>query len=65
MRTAAVRQAVSELTRSYGTDLINLGDIAYITDTSTLWEDNTGRYINDFMALYPAPKCWKNLTGKL
>ena len=54
--TAAAQQAVSELARSYGTDLINLGDITYITGASTLWEDNTGRYINDFMAPYPAPK---------
>ena len=56
MSTAAAQQAVSELARSYGTDLINLGDITYITGASTLWEDNTGRYINDFMAPYPAPK---------
>ena len=51
-----MQQAVSELTRSYGTDLINLGDIICITDASTLLEDNTGYYINDFMALNPAPK---------
>ena len=56
MRTAAAQQAVSELARSCGTDLINLGYIAYTTGESTLWEDNIGRYINDFMAQYPAPK---------
>ena len=56
MSTAAAQQAVSELARSYGADLINLGSIAYTTGASTLWEDNIGRYINDFMAPYPAPK---------
>lgn len=56
MSTAAAQQAVSELVRSYGTDLINLGDTTHITGASTLWEDNPGRYINDFMAPYSAPK---------
>lgn len=51
--TAPVQASVAEMIRSWGvSELIQLGDTAYNAQSSTLLDNNIGKYYNDYMQPY-------------
>lgn len=69
-QTGPGQAAIASLIQAMGnTDLIALGDLAYITGASSLIDEANGRYYNNFMAPYPSPRFttapYRQETGNL
>lgn len=48
--------AIAGLVKSFGKDIVTLGDNTYVSGSSSLVDEVNGRFFNDYMAPYPSPK---------